>query len=64
MKNPENMNRKEKLAAISALARAEGYTEAYFWWMRNAPRISREAFERAAAHGEAVKQTAHKKETY
>ena len=47
MKNPENMSRKEKLAAIALINKVEGEQSAVKWWLTNAARISQKAFMEA-----------------
>lgn len=47
MKNPENMTRKEKLAAIALINKVEGEQNAAKWWLTNAATISHKAFKEA-----------------
>ena len=44
IKHPDSMNRKEKLQRIASF---ECGKEAMDWWLRNAPRISKKAFNEA-----------------
>lgn len=47
IKHPDSMNRKEKLQMIASF---ECEKEAMSWWLRNATRISRKAFNEVRNH--------------